>query len=222
MDSPRAVVFDLYGTLLDVSSVERGCGTITTDPAAFVALWRTKQLEYTWLRALSGTYVDFWAVTEDALRFTCRRLGVDPTPEQSDSLMKHWLNPAPYPEVDAALERLSGRTLAVLSNGSPEMLRAGLTSAGLAGRIAHLISVDEVRTYKPAPAVYALAERHLRLPTAEILFVSGNAWDAAGAKVAGLRVCRLNRAGLPMEELGLAPNLEVSDLVELADALTTK
>ena len=155
-NTPRAVVFDLSGTLLDVSSVERGCGSASDDPATFVSLWRTKQLEYTWLRALSGRYVDFWAVTEDALRYTCRRLGIAASAEQARSLMALWLDLRPFPEVEGALARLTGHTLAVLSNGSPAMLEAGLTSAGLRSRIAHVISVDEVRTYKPAPEVYTL------------------------------------------------------------------
>jgi 2-haloacid dehalogenase len=218
-DTPRAIVFDLYGTLLDVSSVEDGCKSITADPAIFVTLWRQKQLEYSWLRGLSGRYVDFWAVTADALRYTCARLRIDLSVERVVSLLDLWMHLAPYPEVPAALERLGAYPLGVLSNGSPGMIEAGLTNAGLRDRIAARLSVDAVKTYKPAPSVYALAPAHFRISASEILFVSGNAWDVAGARAAGLRVCRLNRTGLPMDELGEHPDLEVPDLTTLAERL---
>lgn len=217
---PQAIVFDLYGTLLDVASVEEGCKSITADPAIFVTLWRQKQLEYTWLRGLSGRYVDFWMVTADALRYTCGRLRIDLSEERMLPLLDLWMHLRPYAEVPAALERLGGYPLGVLSNGSPGMIEAGLINAGLRDHITVLLSVDSVKAFKPAPAVYALAPAHFRASAGEILFVSGNGWDAAGAKAAGLRVCRLNRAGLPMEELGVSPDIEAPDLSALVERLS--
>lgn len=212
-------MFDLYGTLLEVSSVEAACAEVTAGPAALVSLWRQKQLEYTWLRGLMGRYEDFWAVTAAALDHALERLALSPEEPARARLLDAWLAMRPYPEVAAALDWLAPRPLAVLSNGSPRMLEAGLASAGLRERFAHVLSVDAVRTYKPAPAVYRLAEQHLGLPRERLLFVSSNAWDAAGAKAFGLPVAWVNRAGAPMERLGVTPDLVVPDLAELAECV---
>jgi 2-haloacid dehalogenase len=216
----EALVFDLFGTLVDVRSVEAACAEETPDPRAFVALWRQKQLEYSWLRALMGRYEDFWAVTTAALDYSIERLKVDAGDAARRRLLEAWLTVSPYPETTAALARLPPRPLAVLSNGSPHMLEQVLRSAGLRDRFAHVLSVEEVRTYKPAPAVYALAERHVGLPRERLLFVSSNAWDVAGARAFGLPVAWVNRAGGPPERLGAGPDLTVRDLAELADQVT--
>ena len=200
----KAVVFDAYGTLFDT-------GAIAADPA-LLALWRQKQLEYTWLRSLMGRWEDFRKVTEDALRFATRKLGREvPVAD----LMKAYHSPAAFPEVPAALDRLKGRTLAILSNGTRSMLDAAVASAGLAGRFAHVLSVDAVRAYKPSPKVYALATAALGLEAVEILFVSSNGWDVAGAKSFGFRACWCNRLKAPAEELGLRPDQEVGRLDEI-------
>jgi 2-haloacid dehalogenase len=215
---PDAFVFDLYGTLLEVSSVGQAAAEVTAEPERLVDLWRQKQLEYTWLSSLMGRYQDFWAVTGDALDYCLARLDVTLSPEERDRLMGAWLAVAPYPEVDEALERLSSSaTLAVLSNGSPRMLEAALASAELSGRIPHVLSVDQVGIYKPAPAVYEVAEKALGLSRRQMLFVSSNGWDAAGAKAYGLPVAWVNRLGAPTERLGFSPDLIVSDLSELAE-----
>ena len=212
-----AVVFDLYGTLLDVTSVEAACAELTEDPGALVALWRQKQLEYTWLRALMDRYQDFWAITAAALDHATERVGLELKGQEKARLLGAWLALRPYPELPEALDRLGPRTLAVLSNGTPRMLEEALRSAGLGDRIARVISAEEVRTYKPAPAVYALVERTLGMPRDRALFASANAWDAAGAKAFGLPVAWVNRAGVPTERLGVTPDLVVADIADLAD-----
>jgi 2-haloacid dehalogenase len=211
----RGYVFDAYGTLFDVHSVVEAGREITPDPATLSATWRQKQLEYTWLRALMGDYADFWAVTEAALRYTIRRLALSATEAQVRRLMDAYLALAPFPEVTAALERLGGLPRAILSNGTPTMLAAAVASSGLGAHLEHVLSVDAVRTYKPSPAVYALGPRALGLPAAEVLFVSSNGWDVAGAKAFGYRVAWCNRTGAPEEELGVRPDLVVGALDEL-------
>jgi len=205
-------VFDAYGTLFDVHSVVEAGRAITDDPATLSATWRQKQLEYTWLRALMGAYADFWAVTESALRHTIRRLGLTATEAQVRRLMEAYLSLACFPEVKAALERLAGRPRAVLSNGAPRMLAAAVASSGLAPHLEHVISVDTVKTYKPSPLVYALGPQTLGIAAGELLFVSSNAWDVAGAKAFGYRVAWCNRTNAPEEELGVRPDVVVPTL----------
>jgi 2-haloacid dehalogenase len=212
---PRGYVFDAYGTLFDVHSVVEAGRDITGDPATLSLLWRQKQLEYTWLRALMGRYEDFWAVTEAALRATVRRLGVTASEAQLQRLLEAYLSLACFPEVEAALERLAPRPLAILSNGSPRMLHAALASTGLEKHFAHVLSVDAVKTYKPSPVVYALGPAALGHRAGDLLFVSSNAWDVAGAKAFGYQVAWCNRAQAPAEELGLVPDLVISRLDQL-------
>lgn len=216
----RAVVFDVYGTLLDVQSVEDACRAVTAAPAALVTLWRQKQLEYTWLRAVMGRYEDFWTVSGEALDYAAARIGLVLDPATRDRLLRSWLGVRPFPDVLPALDRLGTWSLAVLSNGTPAMLEAALTAAGVRHRLSVVLSVDAVRTYKPSPAVYRMAEEHLRLPREAILFVSANGWDVAGAKAVGLPTAWVNRLGAPGERLGVLPDLVVGNLEELADRLT--
>jgi 2-haloacid dehalogenase len=219
MTAPRAYVFDAYGTLFDVHSVVEAGRAITDDPQGLSALWRQKQLEYTWLRALMGRYEDFWAVTEAALRFAVRRLSLRPSPAQLETLMRAYLSLATFPEVKAALARLSGVPLGILSNGSPRMLEAAVRSSGLEGVFQHVLSVDAARIYKPSPAVYALGSDAFGIAPGEILFVSSNAWDVAGAKAFGYRTCWCNRLRAPMEELGQPPDVLVERLDQIPAAL---
>jgi 2-haloacid dehalogenase len=208
-------VFDAYGTLFDVHSVVDAGRAITADPATLSATWRQKQLEYTWLRALMGRYEDFWTVTESALRFAIRRLGLDATEADIARLMQAYLSLACFPDVRPALERLAGRPRAILSNGAPAMLAAAVASAGLTGCLEHVLSVDAVKTYKPSPRVYALGPETLGIPAHELLFVSSNAWDIAGAKAFGYRVAWCNRTNAPEEELGVRPDLVGRTLEEV-------
>jgi 2-haloacid dehalogenase len=211
----RGYVFDAYGTLFDVHSVVEAGRAITSDPAALSIMWRQKQLEYTWLRSLMGRYADFWLVTEAALRYTIRRLGLVASQDEVQRLMDAYLSLACFPEVTTALARLAGRPRAVLSNGSPSMLAAAVRSSGLATSLEHVISVDRVQTYKPSPLVYALGPEVLGVAAGELLFVSSNGWDVAGAKAFGYQVAWCNRTGAPQEELGVGADLVVDALDQL-------
>jgi 2-haloacid dehalogenase len=213
------LLFDAYGTLFDVHSVVEAGRAVTTDPAALSALWRQKQLEYTWLRSLMGRYEDFWAVTDAALTYACRRLGLSVGPAARQRLLDAYLTLAPFPEVPATLDRLRPVPCAILSNGAPRMLESVVAHNGLGPYLRAVISVDEVRTFKPHPAVYALGPVRLGLPRDRIGFVSSNGWDVAGAKAFGFQVVWVNRQAAPLDELGVAPDLEVRDLADLAGAL---
>jgi 2-haloacid dehalogenase len=206
MNAIRGYVFDAYGTLFDVHSVVDAGRSITGDPAALSATWRQKQLEYTWLRSLMGRYEDFWAVTESALRFAIRRLGLHASPADVERLMHAYLSLACFPDVRPALPP------AILSNGSPAMLDAAVASAQLSAHLEHVISVDAVKVFKPSPDVYALGPARLGIPAGDLLFVSSNAWDVAGAKVFGYRVAWCNRTNAPAEELGVTPDFEIATL----------
>jgi 2-haloacid dehalogenase len=215
----QGLLFDAYGTLFDVHSVVEAGRAVTSDPEALSALWRQKQLEYTWLRSLMGRYEDFWTITESALAFACRRLGLRVSAAERQRLMDAYLALVPFPEVREVLARLAGLPCAILSNGAPRMLEAVVGHSRLAEHLRAVISVDEVRTFKPHPAVYALGPARLGLPREAIGFVSSNGWDVAGGKAFGFQVIWVNRQGAPLEELGVTPDLEVRDLQELAQAL---
>jgi 2-haloacid dehalogenase len=216
---PKAFVFDAYGTLFDVHSVIEAGRAVTDNPQALSALWRQKQLEYTWLRALMGRYEDFWAVTEGALRFSLKRLRIGAGEDAIRRLMEAYLSLATFPDVTAALAAMAPTPLGILSNGSPRMLAAAVRSSGLEGRFVHVLSVDAARTYKPARAVYELGRSAFGLSAEDILFVSSNGWDVAGAKAFGYRTCWCNRLGAPVESLGATPDLEVSLLDEILTKL---
>jgi 2-haloacid dehalogenase len=214
-----AIVFDAYGTLFDVCSIEAACAVLTKDTASFAAHWRAKQLEYSWQRSLMGRYADFAIVTAEALDHTLARFRIHPGDEIVDDLLNAWHALEPFHEVRDALAALAPHPLAILSNGSPAMLEALLHHTGLADHFATVLSVDAAQTYKPDPRAYALAADALDLPTARILFVTANAWDAVGAKTFGFRVAWCNRAGLPFDTHGAAPDLEVQSLDQLAGVL---
>ena len=215
MPRHRGYVFDAYGTLFDVHSVIEAGREITSDPATLSLMWRGKQLEYTWLRSLMGRYEDFWSVTEAALRHSIRRLGLTATEAQIVKLLDAYLTLACFPEVKDALKRLEGRPLAILSNGSPLMLAAAVASSGLGPLLQHVISVDAVKTYKPSPEVYALGPAAIGIPAGDLLFVSSNAWDVAGAKSFGYRVAWCNRTRAPSENLGVTADYEITRLDQL-------
>ena len=166
-----------------------------------------------------GRYEDFWAVTESALVFACRRLGLQPSAADRRRLMDAYLRLEAFPEARGALARLRDLPCAILSNGAPAMLDAVVTHNDLGEHFRAVISVDEVRTFKPHPAVYALGPARLGLPRGAIAFASSNAWDVAGAKAFGFQVVWVNRQQAPLDELGVTPDLEVRNLGELAQAL---
>jgi 2-haloacid dehalogenase len=212
----RALVFDAYGTLYDVHSVVALCDGLWPGKGVQVSqLWRAKQLEYTWLRSLMGRYEDFGRVTEASLRYACAALALPYDDAKHARLIQAYLDLAPFPEVKDALAKLRGFRLAILSNGSSAMLGPLVARSGLDSAISTLLSVDELSIYKPAPKVYQLAVDRLAVPAAAIGFVSSNCWDATGAKSFGFRTFWVNRAGAPLDELGLKPDYEIRTLTEL-------
>ncbi|HYS57586.1 MAG TPA: haloacid dehalogenase type II [Burkholderiales bacterium] len=211
-------MFDAYGTLFDVHSVAALCDQLWPGKgAALSQLWRAKQLEYTWQRSLMRRYEDFARITEGSLRYACAALGLPVDEERRRSLTRAYLKLTIFPEVRDALAALrdSRLKLAILSNGSPAMLRPLVANAGLRGLIGIVISVDQRKIYKPAPAVYRLAAQRLRVPKPTIGFVSSNCWDACGAKSFGFRTFWINRTGAPVDELGATPDHVIGSLTEL-------
>jgi 2-haloacid dehalogenase len=241
----KAVVFDAYGTLYDIQSVAAvteqafpGYGDIITQ------IWRIKQLEYTWFRSLMQRYEDFSVVTRDSLAYTLRVLGLAPDAAAFDRIMDKYLHLDLYPDALSTLTALKGRKLAILSNGSSDMLNALVNNSGLARVLDATISVDQKRIFKPAPDAYTLIESNLGVRPTEVLFVSSNPWDACGAKAFGLNVAWIERvtpqamaeaciksdvvAPLTMfktlrtqlDELGVTPDHRIHGLSELPDLVS--
>lgn len=218
MNHIKAIAFDLYGTLFDVHSVAVQCDEQFPGRGQEISnVWRQKQLEYTWLRSLMNRYIPFEHVTEEALRFTIRHLGLELDERACRSLSDAYLRLQAYPEVPDALRALRDRglKLAILSNGSPHSIDAVVTNAGLRNSFDHLLSVDPVRVYKPDNRAYELSEQTFGVGRREILFVSSNAWDATGARYFGFPTCWINRGGKTFEEMGQRPDWEVNGLDRL-------
>ncbi len=238
----KAVVFDAYGTLFDIQSVASiteeafpGYGEIVTQ------IWRIKQLEYTWLRSLMQRYQDFSAITRDSLAYTLRVLGLEHDSGVFERIMDKYLHLDLYPDAKATLAAMPGRKLAILSNGSTDMLDALVRNSGLDRVLDATISIDSKRIFKPSPDAYSLIEEKLGVPPQEVLFVSSNPWDACGAKAFGLNVAWIERVTpeamklacirndlvspltmfkalrTQMDELGLEPDYRIRALAELPD-----
>jgi 2-haloacid dehalogenase len=238
----KAVVFDAYGTLFDVQSVAAvtedafpGYGDIITQ------IWRIKQLEYSWLRSLMGRYEDFSVITKESLVYTLRVLGLSYDAKTFDRIMEKYLHLELYPDALATLAALKDRKLAILSNGSSNMLDAVVKNSGLDRVLDATISIDSKRIFKPAPDAYELIEEKLGTRPAEVLFISSNPWDACGAKAFGLNVAWIERVTpeamalacvksdvvppltmfkalrTQMDELGVAPDHRIHGLSELSD-----
>ena len=218
MPPPRAVLFDAYGTLFDVYGVGRVAEQLFPGAGQPLAvLWRDKQIEYTRLVTTSNHgahYRPFWELTRAGLRYACRKLGLELTPEREERLMEHYRELPAFPENAEVLRALRSRGVAtgILSNGDPPMLQAAIRSAGLDGLLDHVLSVDAVRKYKTDPAAYALGTQAIGLPADQILFVSCNGWDALAATWFGYRTLWVNRYGLPFEELDTQPTRTGRDL----------
>jgi 2-haloacid dehalogenase len=214
LDGIRACVFDAYGTLFDFSSAALRCADALGDKAqALTPLWRDKQLQYTWLRAAQHRHADFWQVTRDALEFALETLGIaDGQAALRERLMDCYLTLDAFPEVPGVLRQLkaAGFVTAILSNGTPAMLAAAVRNAGIGGALDHVLSVEEVGTFKPAQAVYQLAVDRLGFPASAIAFQSSNAWDIHAASAFGLRTVWCNR-------LPGAPDREIATLAELPE-----
>jgi len=219
--SIRACVFDAYGTLFDVhSAVGKHRHRLGEKADQVSLLWRTKQLEYTWLRSLMGKHADFWQVTRDALDFAFDMHNMN-DPDLREDLMAAYLHLDCYPEVPEALSTLKeqGFKLAILSNGTPAMLEAAVKSAGLDDLIEINYSVESVGIFKPDPRVYQIAVDGLNFKAEEIAFQSSNAWDAAGAAAFGFKVAWVNRFGQSVERLPGKPDAEINNLMELMKLL---
>src|ERR1700730_14331003 len=245
--SIKAVVFDAYGTLYDIQSVAAvpeeafpGHGEIITQ------IWRIKQLEYTWLRSLMLRHEDFWIITRDSLAYTLRVLGLNADSGTFARIMDKYLHLDLYPDATATLAAMRGRRLAILSNGSTGMLHALVANSGLDRVLDATISIDAVRSFKPAPEAYALIESTLQVPPAEVLFVSSNPWDACGAKAFGLNVAWIERVTpeamalscveselvapltmfkalrTQMDELGVTPDYRIRALSDLPKAIAIR
>lgn len=199
----KAVVFDAYGTLYDVQSVAAATEEAFPGRGEYITqIWRMKQLEYTWLRSLMGRYEDFWTITRDSLGYALATLGHEVSGALLEQIAEAYNTLAPYPDSLAALEGLAGRRLAVLSNGSPEMLATLVRHSGFDRYLEATISVDAKRTFKPDHRAYELVEERLGVTPDQVAFVSSNGFDVAGAKSFGFRVIRIERvtpASLRME-----------------------
>ncbi len=212
------IVFDAYGTLFDVYAVEARLEALFPGKGRALAMrWRDKQIDYSRLRTMSGRYQDFWTLTGDALDYACEFERVSLSATGRDELMAIYERLPTHPEVPAALQVLRARApLAVLSNGNETMLRKALAGAGLAHLFAHVLSVERVRKFKTAPEAYQLGPDAFGAPAENLVFVSSNGWDAAGAAWFGYRAFWINRAGAPRERLGVAPEGEGRTMDDLA------
>ncbi len=217
----RACVFNAYGTLFDFASAAAGCADVLGQKTgALTALWRDKQLQYTWLRTLQGSHADFWRVTRDALEYAQDALDIGDR-ALADRLMSLYLKLKAFPEVPETLRRLksTGLKTAILSNGTPQMLYAVVSNAGLSDLFDDVISVEAVGVFKTDPKVYQLAVDRLGVARHEISFQSSNAWDAYAASAFGMRVVWCNRYGQRPERLPGKPDREVRSLAELIPIL---
>ena len=218
----RACVFDAYGTLFDYASAAAHCRDALGDKFdRLVALWRDKQLQYTWLRATQNRHVDFWHVTGDALDFALETLAIDDRALR-ERLMNLYLTLDAFPEVTDTLSRLKalGLKTAILSNGAPAMLEAVVGNAKISSLLDAVLSVEEVGVYKPHPKVYQLAVDRLAVDAKEILFLSSNAWDAYAASAFGFRVAWCNRYGQRPERLPGKPDYEIKSLADIPALVT--
>ncbi len=212
----HAVIFDAYGTLFDVTSVQQQ--TEETFPGhgdAITELWRRKQLEYTWLRALMNRYKPFSQVTRDALVYAAKSRGLTPEAQQIQTLMAAYLTLHTFPEVTSVLAQLSNKRRAILTNGDLPLIEPAVRAAGLENALDAVLSVDSIQLYKPSPQAYALVTSQLKVRAEHVLFVSSNPFDVVGATNFGFRVAWVKRAGGQMDELDTAPAHTVETLTEL-------
>ena len=208
------LLYDAYGTLWDPLSVMKRCESCWPGKGMQVSqLWRTKQLEATWLRSLMGRYVPFSTVTREALEYACEAMGLILDESQKYGLMSEYHKLATFPDVADALMRKPAAKTGILSNGSPDMLDPLVRHSGL--KFDAVLSVDAAKIFKPAPAAYQIAVERFAAPKERIGFVTSNFWDAAGAKSFGFQVYWINRGGVAAERLGLQPDRVLKTLAAL-------
>ncbi|MCC1494451.1 haloacid dehalogenase type II [Cognatishimia sp. F0-27] len=224
--SIKTCIFDAYGTLFDVAAAARvaaeepGRDTLRALWPSLAEDWRRKQLEYSWLRAVTGDYVPFWQVTKDGLDWAMENAGLDDPELRERLLALYWELPA-YKEVPFVLARLKAKGLhcAILSNGSKDMLDGAVDSAGIGQTLDAVLSVEDVGVFKPARAVYDMVEARFGTDPSEVLFVSSNGWDAAGASAYGFDTVWVNRAKAPQDRLMAAPARVAADLSGIPEML---
>lgn len=216
------IVFDAYGTLFDVAAIEGACAPHTADPEAFSRLWRGKQLEYSFLRTAMDRYADFGQITSDALDYTTTVYRVELNPLERARLMQAWLTLPAFAEAPLALDKLqaAGHRMLILSNGTRQMLEPLLAHNGMRGAFIDVLTSERVQVFKPDPNIYMLVATRIYARMNEILFVTANGFDIAGAKCAGFTVCRVDRYGLPLDLLDYEPDIVVHDLLELVGLLS--
>jgi 2-haloacid dehalogenase len=216
-----AVVFDLFGTLLDIASLRTAAAFVCPTPDAFVATWREKQLAYAFASAIMDRYEDFDALTGHAARFAAAKHQLSLDASQIDALVRAWEYMQPYPDVAATLAALTaaGLRCAVLTNGTPATSRAAMRNAGIEASIEASLYVDSAGVYKPDRRVYDLVTRHYGVAPADLVFVTSNGWDATGAAAYGMRVAWCNRAGNPAETYGPPPAWTLTALDDLPKLL---
>ena len=220
-DDVQACVFDAYGTLFDIHSpAEHARDELDDKTRELSAIWRERQLQYTWLHSLMGRHADFWEITGNALDYAMKRVGLD-DPALRSRLMELYLQLSSFPEVADTLSRLreAGKKTAILSNGDVSMLISAAKSAGIYGLLDEIISVQSVGIFKPHPSVYQLATDRLKIPAGQIAFQSSNAWDAHGGASFGLLSVWVNRGGQLPEGLPAEPHAEIATLAELPPLL---
>jgi 2-haloacid dehalogenase len=220
MTKVKGIAFDVYGTLLDPISIQATAQEFIPNGLEFVTLWRAKQLEYTWLMSLMGKYENFWQITHRALSYCFSKFNLTLDDRQKQKLLDAWTQVSPFPDVAEGLEllRSNGLRLAALSNGDPVMLEKGLMHAGILDKLERVMSVDSVQIYKPSPKVYEMGIAWLSTAvSADVGFVSSNAWDAIGAATFGFDVVWLNRTGNPLDEFGAPPAQIVKTFREVAE-----
>jgi 2-haloacid dehalogenase len=213
-------IFDAYGTLFDVSAAARECASepgreaIAESWQKLASDWRLKQLQYTWLRALSDAHTDFWEVTQNGLDYALEANGVDGDPDLRRRLLDLYWELSAFSEVPKMLHGLKnlGQNTAILSNGSPDMLDGAVKSAGLSDVLDDTLSVETVGIFKPHKSVYDLVVKRFKCEPSEVLFVSSNGWDAAAAAGFGFHTVWVNRSGEPMDRLPWTPDTTLTDL----------
>eukprot|EP00934_Nitzschia_sp_Nitz4_P000558 Nitzschia sp. Nitz4//scaffold100_size80364//13056//13736//NITZ4_005336-RA/size80364-processed-gene-0.44-mRNA-1//-1//CDS//3329532070//558//frame0 len=220
----KAVVFDAYATMFDVHSPVARLSSRLGDKAPSVsAMWRDKQLQYTWLRSLQNAYVPFSQVTSDSLSYALESHGIN-DPELHKDLLGAYFTLSAFDDVKPCLEALRAKGLktAILSNGCNEMLDAAVESAGISDLLDAVLSVEQVQVNKPDPRVYQLTLDHFQIRADEVCFVSNNAWDSHAGAHFGYQVARLNRYGSMAEKLPGEPKIEIPDLTTLADNISVE
>lgn len=218
-------VFDAYGTLFDVAAAARQAAAepefphLADNAATLANLWRQKQLQYTWLRAITDAHCGFWQVTQDGLDWALEACGLAGDPKLRQRLLDLYWELQAYPEVPAMLTALkdAGLNTAILSNGSPDMLEGAVHSAGIGALLDDVLSVESVGIFKPDHRVYDLVGQRFGCDKDQVLFVSSNGWDAAGAAGYGFATAWVNRAGEPVDRLPWVPDHILSDLTTIPD-----